>query len=78
VTHLDAAAVLDSANVRVALDMQAVEAILADSTGSRIQQLMAAWSAYQPDPFASDLLVQHEAHIPFTRASGLPRKIRFF
>lgn len=67
VADLDAAAVLDSADVRVALDMQAVEAILADPTGRRMELLMAAWSDYERDAFASDPIVQHEAHIAFHR-----------
>ena len=64
---LDAATLLDIADVRVALDMQAVSAILADSTGRRMQRLMAAWSDYERDAFASDPLIQHEAHIAFHR-----------
>ena len=67
VADLDAATVLDIADVRVALDMQAASAVLADSTGRRMQRLMAAWSDYERDAFASDPLIQHEAHIAFHR-----------
>jgi DNA-binding GntR family transcriptional regulator len=67
VADLEPQAVLDIADVRMALDMQAVSAILADSTGRRMKALMAAWSAYERDAFASDPLVQHEAHIAFHR-----------
>jgi DNA-binding GntR family transcriptional regulator len=68
VADLDAAAVLDIADVRMALDMQAASAILADRTGRRMQLLMAAWSDYERDAFASDPLVQHEAHLTFHRS----------
>ena len=67
VADLDPATVLDIADVRVALDMQAVSAVLADSTGRRMQRLMAAWSTYERNAFASDPLIQHEAHIAFHR-----------
>jgi DNA-binding GntR family transcriptional regulator len=68
VADLDAAAVLDIADVRMALDMQAASAILADRTGRRMQLLMAAWSDYERHAFASDPLVQHEAHLAFHRS----------
>jgi DNA-binding GntR family transcriptional regulator len=68
VADLDAAAVLDIADVRMALDMQAASAILADRTGRRMQLLMAAWSDYERDAFAPDPLVQHEAHLAFHRS----------
>src|SRR5262245_340771 len=45
VADLDAGAVLDMADVRVALDMQAAENILADSSGRRMGALLAAWAA---------------------------------
>ena len=41
--------------------------ILADATGRRRRRLMAAWSDYERDAFASDPLIQHEAHIAFHR-----------
>ena len=67
VADLDIATVLDMAEVRLALDMQAVEAILADSTGRRMQKLMAAWADYERDAFAGDDLVRHDSHLAFHR-----------
>jgi DNA-binding GntR family transcriptional regulator len=67
VADLDIAAVLDMADVRVALDMQAAEAILEDQSGRRMKKLMAAWAAYERDAFADDELVLHESHLAFHR-----------
>jgi DNA-binding GntR family transcriptional regulator len=67
VADLDTAAVLDMADVRVALDMQAAEAILEDQSGRRMKKLMAAWAAYERDAFADDELVLHESHLAFHR-----------
>jgi DNA-binding GntR family transcriptional regulator len=67
VADLDAGAVLDMADVRVALDMQAAENILADSSGRRMGALLAAWAAYERNAFAEDPLVQHESHLAFHR-----------
>jgi DNA-binding GntR family transcriptional regulator len=68
VADLEPQAVLDIADVRMALDMQAVTGILADSTGRRMQLLMTAWSDYERNAFAADPMVQHEAHIAFHRS----------
>jgi hypothetical protein len=57
--------------------MQAVSAVLADSTGRRMQRLMAAWSDYERNAFASDPLIQHEAHIAFHRGIWGRRRTRF-
>jgi DNA-binding GntR family transcriptional regulator len=67
VADLEPAAVLDIADARMALDIQAVEGILADPTGRRMQLLMRAWADYERDAFASDPLIQHDAHIAFHR-----------
>lgn len=67
VADLDPAMVLDMAQVRVKLDMQAAEAILADASGRRMNALMAAWAAYERDAFSEDALLQHESHLMFHR-----------
>jgi DNA-binding GntR family transcriptional regulator len=68
VADLDAATVMDMADVRVALDMQAAAAILDDDTGRRMDLLMEAWAIYEHDAFAEDPLLQHESHLAFHRA----------
>jgi DNA-binding GntR family transcriptional regulator len=67
VADLDTATVLDMAAVRVALDMQAIEGILADDTGRRMQALMAAWRTYERTAFSDDDLLVHESHLTFHR-----------
>jgi len=67
VADLDTAAVLDMAEVRVALDMQAAAGILEDDTGRRMGMLMTVWETYERDAFAEDPLVQHESHLAFHR-----------
>lgn len=68
VADLEPQMVLDIADVRMAIDLQAVDAILADSTGHRMQLLEQAWDRYASFADATDPLVQHEAHIAFHRA----------
>lgn len=67
VADLDAAAVMDMADVRVALDMQAAADILKDDTGRRMDMLTTMWDTYERDAFAGDPLVQHESHLAFHR-----------
>jgi DNA-binding GntR family transcriptional regulator len=67
VADLDAQAVLDIAHIRMAIDLQAVEGILADPTGHRMELLDQAWEAYVRQADAQDPLVQHEAHIALHR-----------
>lgn len=67
VADLEPHTVLDIADVRMAIDLQAVEAILADETGRRMAKLDAAWERYVPLTRATDPMVQHEAHIAFHR-----------
>lgn len=68
VADLEPQMVLDIANVRMAIDLQAVTAILADSTGRRQRLLEEAWTHYAGFAGESDPLVQHEAHVVFHRA----------
>lgn len=68
VADLNLKALRDLAKTRVSLDMLAVRDIVADATGRRMQQLSAAWTAYQrvlhdPDPY-----VRHQEHLAFHRA----------
>lgn len=67
VADLEPQAVLDIADIRMAIDLQAVEAILADPTGRRMHLLDQAWEAYERQVDAVDPLVQHEAHIALHR-----------
>jgi DNA-binding GntR family transcriptional regulator len=67
VADLEPQAILDLAEVRVAIDVQAATAILADETGRRLDLLRAAWRAYEPTVTNKDPMVQHEAHIAFHR-----------
>ena len=60
-------AVMDIARTRVALDMLAVQDILADPTGSRLERVQAAWVSYDALPFDADPIEAHEAHIAFHR-----------
>lgn len=65
VADLEPQAVLDIADVRMAMDLQAVDAILADATGRRMDLLEEAWAAYERNAYATDPMVQHESHIAF-------------
>jgi DNA-binding FadR family transcriptional regulator len=47
--------------------MFAVQDILADATGGRLERVRAAWSAYDELPFDADPIEAHEAHIDFHR-----------
>jgi DNA-binding GntR family transcriptional regulator len=65
VAILDPDAILDIAETRMALDMQAVRAILADNSGERLERVKAAWTAYERVAFDPDPFVQHEGHVAF-------------
>ena len=67
VTRLDAGAVLDLARTRVPLDLIAIDAILSDDTGERLNLVRAAWTQYDQHAGHNDPLVQHQAHIAFHR-----------
>jgi DNA-binding GntR family transcriptional regulator len=82
VADLEPSAILDIARTRVALDMLAVQDILSDPTGMRLEQVRAAWRAYDKLPFDADPVEAHEAHIAFHRsiweASGNTLLIRLW
>lgn len=65
VAVLNPDAILDIAETRMALDMQAVRAILADDSGERLERVKAAWTAYERVALDPDPLVQHEGHVAF-------------
>jgi DNA-binding GntR family transcriptional regulator len=68
VADLEPGAMLDIARARVALDMLAVQDILADPTGERLERVRAAWRAYDKLPFDADPVEAHESHIDFHRS----------
>lgn len=67
VATLDPGAILDIAKTRMALDMLAVESILADTSGRRMKFVEASWEEYDKVAFHPDPVVLHEAHIAFHR-----------
>jgi DNA-binding GntR family transcriptional regulator len=67
VATLDAAAILDIARTRMALDLLAVASILEDTSGRRMQSVEASWAAYDTVAFHPDPVFLHEAHIAFHR-----------
>ena len=67
VADLEPRAILDIARTRMALDMLAVQDILADSTGERLAHVRAAWDTYEKLPFDADPVEAHEAHVDFHR-----------
>lgn len=67
VADLDAKAIIDIARTRVALDMLAAEAILADGSGQRLQIVRDAWDDYNRLSIDADPVTAHEAHITFHR-----------
>lgn len=57
----------DIAVSRVALDMLAIDAILADETGAKLEQVREVWSQFERHAFDPDPLVQHDTHVGFHR-----------
>ncbi|GAA1057241.1 GntR family transcriptional regulator [Agromyces luteolus] len=57
----------DIAVARVGLDMLAIDAILADQTGRRMQIVEEGWEQFERYAFHPDPVVQHEAHLAFHR-----------
>lgn len=67
VAELEPEAIHDIAVARIALDMVAVDAILADGTGKRFAIIERGWLRYEIDAFDPDPVVQHDAHLEFHR-----------
>ena len=68
VASLSSADVHDMAHTRNALDMVAIDAILADETGTKFQKIEESWSQYERDAFDPDPIVQHDSHLRLHRA----------
>jgi DNA-binding GntR family transcriptional regulator len=68
VAALDPISIRDTARTRLALDTLAIEDILADPTGRRLDLVLSAWKAYDRLPYDADPLEAHQAHVAFHRA----------
>jgi DNA-binding GntR family transcriptional regulator len=68
VATLDAAAVMDLANTRMALDMLAVAAILEDASGRRMGMVEDSWAEYSKVEMDPDPVIRHESHVAFHRS----------
>jgi DNA-binding GntR family transcriptional regulator len=68
VATLDAAAIMDLANTRMALDMLAVAAILEDSSGRRMAMVEDSWAEYSKVEMDPDPVIRHESHVAFHRS----------
>ena len=68
VADLDPDAIMDIARTRVALDMLAVEEILSDPTGRRLERVRAAWDELDRLPLDADPVAAQEAHAAFHRS----------
>lgn len=68
VAEIDAAAIRDLAQTRMALDRLAIQAIVGDATGRRMAALRQAWNAYETTIEDPDPVARHDAHLAFHRA----------
>src|SRR5699024_5537918 len=67
VADIEVDSMLEIARVRVALDTEAIDEILDDSTGARMARLEESWERFESESNAADPLAVHEAHIRFHR-----------
>lgn len=67
VATLDAAAIMDLATTRMALDMLAVTAIVEDGSGRRMRLLEESWTEYSRVEMDPDPVIRHESHVAFHR-----------
>lgn len=65
---LDPKAIQDISRTRVALDELAIDSILDDESGARLEALDKAWEKYQTVDQDADVILRHEAHVAFHRA----------
>lgn len=65
VTELRPTDIHDIAVSRISLDMVAVDAVLADTTGHKFAIIERGWERYATAVFHSDPVVQHDAHLDF-------------
>lgn len=68
VAEIGAAAIRDLAQTRLALDRLAIQAIVSDATGGRMEALLRAWHAYQSTVDDPDPVARHDGHLAFHRA----------
>lgn len=52
---------------RLALDMVAMDAILADESGAKLELVERGWERFESKAFDPDPVVQHDAHVAFHR-----------
>jgi DNA-binding GntR family transcriptional regulator len=71
VTEIDAAAIRDLAQTRLALDRLAIQAITGDATDRRMDSLLQAWHVYQATVDGPDSVARHDAHLAFHQAIWL-------
>lgn len=67
VAAIEVDSMLEIARVRVALDTEAIDEILVDPTGERMERLEEIWNRFESESSAADPLAVHEAHIRFHR-----------
>lgn len=67
VASLSAEEMVSAARVRMTLDALAIEMILEDESGARLERLREAWRDFERDIAAEDPLARHEAHVRFHR-----------
>lgn len=82
VASLSPADMQQTARVRMAMDMLAVDLILEDEAGARLAAVREAWVDYERDISQDDPLARHEAHVRFHRrlweASGNAALVRLW
>jgi DNA-binding GntR family transcriptional regulator len=59
--------IMEIAVTRQALDMLAIEAILADESGAKLEQVERGWQRFDAAAHDPDPVVQHDAHVAFHR-----------
>lgn len=67
VANIEVESLLEIARVRVALDSEAINEILADATGQRLTHLEDVWAEFEQVGSDADPLALHEAHVRFHR-----------
>lgn len=65
VASLDDSMLIDLARTRMALDMLAIDGVLADESGQRWEVVENGWHKYKQLAFDSDPFVQHSCHLAF-------------
>lgn len=68
VAVLSSTDVHDMAHTRNALDMVAIDAILADTSGEKFARIDESWAEYEQGAFDPDPVVQHDSHLRLHQA----------